>query len=255
MAADIAPDLLAKIRRLYKDGTGLHPLLRELRQANVLSYAQAQKYAELTGEEASKALTSILTEDALPDGRLYYNIAERTVRPVLETVQSDVADIAVKAQAGVNAQIGIGLKAVRPELNDDRIVGLIDRLTGAEQISDVQWLLKAPVVNFAQSVVDDSVRVNADFHASVGLHPKLKRYPVAGCCEWCENLTGVYDYYSAPADIYRRHDNCDCVIEYDPGSGKSKNVWGSQVGQLTRKTQKRLERQKREEMLKAAAGR
>ncbi len=45
------------------------------------------------------------------------------------------------------------------------------------------------------------------------------------CCEWCSALAGSYRYPDVPKDVYRRHENCNCTVEYDPGSGKTQNIW------------------------------
>ncbi len=59
----------------------------------------------------------------------------------------------------------------------------------------------------------------------MGLSPKIIRKSNGGCCDWCNKLVGTYDYSAAPGDVYRRHENCNCTVDYDPGSGKTQNVW------------------------------
>ena len=84
-------------------------------------------------------------------------------------------------------------------------------------------LSKAVMQNFTQSVVSDSVKANADFQHKAGLSPKIIRKSDGNCCEWCSKLAGVYDY---PCDstVYKRHNNCNCTVEYNPGTGKVQNV-------------------------------
>ena len=40
------------------------------------------------------------------------------------------------------------------------------------------------------------------------------RQVLGNCCEWCQNLAGTYDADDAPRDIYRRHDNCKCMVVF-----------------------------------------
>jgi len=86
-------------------------------------------------------------------------------------------------------------------------------------------LLDDPIVNFSQSIVDDSIDKNAKFQSKVGLRPIIKRRTFGHACEWCRNLAGTYEYRDAPDDIYRRHQRCRCTVEYDPGNGRMQDVW------------------------------
>lgn len=221
MPNDIAPELWARIDRLIKSGVSASPGLRKPPEG----YSDAQIYAARAGRVTSRALVIVLQEAILPDGRLYFNIADRTVRPALQDLYGLVADACAFAQQQVNHAAGLGIKAIRPELNDSRIRGIIDRLSEAANIKDVNWLLKAPVVNFAQSVVDDSVQVNADFAFKSGLQPKIVRTSDGTCCPWCDSLVGSYNYPVANTEVFRRHENCNCVTTYYPISGASQNVW------------------------------
>ena len=38
----------------------------------------------------------------------------------------------------------------------------------------------------------------------------------------------MYFYPKVDKNVFRRHDRCDCVVEYYPGDGKKQNVWGKQ---------------------------
>lgn len=244
---DIAPELYERILKLYKDGTALNPIIAALRKADILTYEQAYKFANLSGEALVKAFLSVLTNEVLPDGKMYFNIAEKTVVPMLETLFSDVSSICEVAQMAVNAEAEIGLRAVKPQLNSDRVYGIVNRLTDAEQFSDIAWILDAPVVNFAENVVDDSVRTNVLFHERSGLETTITRTMHGNHrCEWCAEKAGVFHGYNElPDGFFQRHDRCYCEITFKSKGGKSQNVWGSQVGQATRKTQKRLARQDR----------
>ena len=73
--------------------------------------------------------------------------------------------------------------------------------------------------NSEQSVVDDTIAKNVEFHASAGLQPKIVRRYAGNGCKWCVNLAGMYDY-PVKQEIYRRHDNCRCIVEYFPRDGR-----------------------------------
>lgn len=81
------------------------------------------------------------------------------------------------------------------------------------------------MVNFSQSVVDDTVKANADFQYKAGLKPKIIRTEAGNCCDWCKGLAGVYAYPDVLKDVYRRHRFCWCTVDYHPGDGKKQDVW------------------------------
>lgn len=215
---DMAPELLEAIRRDFLE------LLKgeALEQA---TYAGAEEYAERVGSALAEAFHRHLSSAVLPDGRLYWNIADRAVRPLLEEDHRLVSAAAVEAQQALNTAAGLGLKAQAAPLDTERIDGLLKRLTAAEQYDDVAWVLDEPVKTFSRSVVDDTLRRNVEFQGKAGLSPRIIRRAESHCCEWCSRLEGVYTYPDVPGDVYRRHARCRCVVEYDPGSGKRRTLW------------------------------
>ncbi|MDU7015410.1 MAG: hypothetical protein E6355_00615 [Streptococcus mitis] len=227
MVEDIVPSLLKKIKSEFEgarlDSEVLKDLLSKLHHSKA-SYLDANQYAIEIGEILSKALGASLTNETLPDGKMYYNIAQRVLTDVLGRNYELVSDYAEQVQKNLNSEAKIGLAAQVPELNQDRIDGLVNRLASEESFDDVKWLLYDPIVNFSQSIVDDSIRKNAEFHHKVGLSPKIVRRVVGHPCKWCKSLEGSYNYPEVPKDIYRRHGNCRCTVDYHPGNGKKQNV-------------------------------
>ncbi|CJQ88987.1 gp35 [Streptococcus pneumoniae] len=227
MVEDIVPSLLKKIKSEFEgarlDSEVLKDLLSKLQHSKA-SYLDANKYAIEIGEILSKALGASLTNETLPDGKMYYNIAQRVLADVLGRNYELVSDYTEQVQKNLNSEAKIGLTAQVPELNQDRIDGLVNRLASEESFDDVKWLLDDPIVNFSQSIVDDSIRKNVEFHHKVGLSPKIVRRVVGHPCKWCKSLEGSYNYPEVPKDIYRRHGNCRCTVDYHPGNGKKQNV-------------------------------
>jgi len=65
---------------------------------------------------------------------------------------------------------------------------------------------------------------NAEFHYKSGMSPKIIRKETGKCCKWCKNLVGTYRYPDVPKDVYRRHQNCRCTVEYIPKKGVRQDV-------------------------------
>jgi hypothetical protein len=233
MVEDIVPSLLKKIKSEFEgarlDSEVLKDLLSKLHHSKA-SYLDANQYAIEIGEILSKALGASLTNETLPDGKMYYNIAQRVLTDVLGRNYELVSDYAEQVQKNLNSEAKIGLAAQVPELNQDRIDGLVNRLASEESFDDVRWLLEEPVVNFTQSIIDDSIQKNAEFHHKSGLQPEIVRKSAYHCCEWCQEVQGTYKYPRVPKDIYRRHQHCRCTVDYDPKSGKVQNVWSKAWG-------------------------
>lgn len=131
---------------------------------------------------------------------------------------------AVRAQQAMNNAAGIGLKAQPAPVDSQRIDGILNRVVSAERYDDAAWVLDEPVKTFSRSAVDETLRRNVEFQGKAGLAPRIIRRAESHCCKWCSALEGVYTYPDVPKDVYRRHANCRCSVEYDPGGGKRQNV-------------------------------
>ena len=242
MENDVLPGILQEVQERFERDFGKSEIVRNAfatLKAKKATYKTANEFAIEVGEILSKALGASLSADKLPDGKMYYNIAQRLLTDVLGRNHEIVSGYASDVQKNLNDEAEIGLKVQVPELNQDRIDGLINRLASEESFDDVKWLLDDPIVNFSQSIVDDSIRKNAEFHHKVGLSPKIVRRVVGHPCKWCKSLEGSYNYPEVPKDIYRRHGNCRCTVDYHPGNGKKQNVhtkkWTDEKQKLVRK--------------------
>ncbi len=224
---DIAPALLEQIQKDFRAEVQSSTKLKELLQLvtdGKATYVQAEDFAHEAGTILSQTLQKHITSATLPDGKMYFNIADRVLRPVLEEDHQLISDVAVQVQEHLNKKAGIGLKAQSVSVNEDRIEGIIDKVTDADSFDDVAWMLDEPIINFSQAVVDDTLKANIDFQGKAGLRPQIVRQAEHKCCEWCSRLEGKYDYPDVPHDVYRRHERCRCTVDYVPGKGKVQNV-------------------------------
>ena len=233
---DIAPSLLKAIRNDFESQFGKSDLIATLYKkirAGTASYAEANDFAIEAGKILASAFRNNLSSEVLPNGKLYYNIAKQIVEPMMKNNYTLITEVTDQVQQTLNEAAGIGIKPITPELNQDRIDGILDKASSAEVYDDVAWALDEPMVNFSQSIVDAAVKANAEFHAKAGLKPKIIRKVAGDCCNWCKNLAGTYSYPNdVPDDVYRRHQRCRCSVDYIPGDGKVQNAhtkkWQSQ---------------------------
>lgn len=244
MAADVVPVLNERIERSFRTN-----MLRDRRIAQIskrirdgtATFIEAHDYAERIGENLSRSFLSNLTEDALPDGRLYYNIANRTVVPALQVNHITINEAAEEIQNAIDLKNGIGLKSVRADFPKERIQGLIDKMTadGITLIEAQSWL-KEPLINNLEAFVDDFIKENAKVRSNVGLKTTITRIAAPGCCDWCDALAGTYEYGSEPQDVYRRHQFCRCTVTFQ-SKKTSQDVWSKKIWQSS---EEEIERRK-----------
>lgn len=231
---DVVPELNRSIERDFKNNVmkdrRISTISKRIRDGTA-TQKDGHDYAERLGEDLSRALVGNLTPERLPDGRLYYNIAKRTVVPSLENNYELTNEVASDIQAALDLKAGIGLNSSKADFPTERIQGLIDKMT-ADNITierAIIWL-QEPIINNSEAFFDDFIRENARVRRDIGLKATLTRSVESGCCKWCEALAGTYDYDNAPDDIYRRHEFCRCTVTYQ-SKKVSQNVWTKQTWQ------------------------
>lgn len=224
-------DLLGRITQTFE---------KRLKNVNIkaTSYEDVNEYAVALGEILTAAFNIHITENP-------GEIIEQILNDRLKENHRLITDFGRMVQDILNKKAKIGLAAQIPEVNQNRIDGLISRLIEGD-FEDNKWLLGSTIVNFSQAVVDDMVRKNAEFHFHSGMSPKIVRKEVGNCCKWCKSLVGTYSYPDVPKDVYRRHRNCRCTVEYYPGKGKKQNVWNKKWRNIEKddKIKERIKRSK-----------
>lgn len=229
MAVDIVPELLEKIELDFNSRIKKSAKIKNLRTMidnGTATYIQANEYAVEVGEVLARSFKAHIKSDVLPDGKMYYNIAERVLNPTLTNNHVIVAQVSAEIQENLNKSVGLGLKGIEPDVNQLRIDSIINRVVAEEVFDDVAWILQEPIINFTQSVVDETIKANVDFQGESGLSPKIIRTTDgADACDWCKSMAGTYKYPDVPEGVYGRHDRCRCTVEYDPGDVRRQNIW------------------------------
>ena len=90
---------------------------------------------------------------------------------------------------------------------------------------DVNAILsKAPIENLVESFYNAFLEANIRARADAGIKEMVIREAIGGCCPWCQNLAGIYEYGTEPKDIFKRHDNCTCIVTFRTEEGYT-DVW------------------------------
>lgn len=229
MDKDIVPDLLDLIEKSFQNKFKKDEKIKRLetllfeKKSNHMS---SNEYAMRLGDILSECYLENISEGILPNETMYYNIAKRIIEPTLKKNYKLVSTYASDTQTNLNRQAGLNIKGLKPEINQDRIDGIINRVS-EDKFDKTKWVLKEPISNFTQAVVDDIVKTNAEFHSNLGLSPKIVRKEHGSCCDWCKKLVGSYNYddiSNTGNDVFRRHRHCRCTVEYVPDKKSRQNV-------------------------------
>lgn len=247
MASDIVPELLSDVQNTFEENvnndTRLIRIANRIRDGTA-TLDDAHYYAEYLGENLSDAFNVVLQPGVLPDDRMYYNIANRTVDPLMRNNFRLINKNATDIQKHLYELEGLGINPLQGEFPVERVAGLIDKITESETLMDVLKWLAEPLINTSISFYDDWMRENVDFQEKAGMRPKIvrklgshevrtskkRKYSVP--CSWCQNLAGEYDYSTAPAEVYQRHESCRCIVTFHD-SGKVQDVWSKKVWQAS----------------------
>ena len=231
---DIVPGLLDAIQKDFEKSINGNPAIERIVKMvaeGTATYKDANNLAVWSGQLLSTALNNNLTPGLLPDDKMYFNIADRILGPMLEKDHELISSATEAIQKSMNRKLGLDIKPIKPPLNEDRIKGLVNRLATEDSFEKARWLLNEPIVNFSQSIVDDAIKANTDFLSKAGLQSMIIREVVGDACDWCKEIAGSYTYPDIPDDVYRRHERCRCTVVSYYGKTKQ-DVWSKVITEI-----------------------
>lgn len=138
---DVVPELKKRIEEDFDARIAMDPIIRSFRKQLEKGTATAEdvsKYSRRVGECASAALIATLKAENLPDGTLYFNIAERTIKPLFKKAHKLITEAAIAVQRVEDEKNGIGIKPIIADFPEKRVDALIYKLvnTLADQGGD-----------------------------------------------------------------------------------------------------------------------
>ena len=232
---NLPQDLVASLEAFVRNDKVLQQLYRKIQDGSA-NHVDANAYAQRAGALCSKAIQGRISEILPADMPLPPGEAEKALKPLLGRLHAIVDNVCRKVQASQNQKAGIGISAQSAQVDWERIEGLISYAESMDTPDQAQRAFDEPVINYAQHVVDESVRLNADFQYRSGLSPKIVRDAAGSCCDWCAALRGTYDYADVKngSDVFRRHRGCRCTVNFVSGKTRQ-DVWSKKVWQASPK--------------------
>ena len=91
----------------------------------------------------------------LPNGRMYFNIADRLIRGALGQSHDLVANYTADVQTALNRASGLGVKGLRADLDESKVKNLVEVACNAEHYADVAPKVEQAMTSFNRSVVSD----------------------------------------------------------------------------------------------------
>ena len=221
---DVSQELYKEIKAKYdsavKSDSQIKSIGSKLKRGRATP-GDIAKLAERVGEHASDALKSVLTVERLPDGIMYWNIAEKTIQPLLTDVYDSINAMAIvqQRQNDISRSINIGIsKGTAPK---DRIETVMGFATNSRTPEELANALDIPVKTTALDYVDDFEKRNAEVRNDLGfVQYVVREYDGVGLhdgkvpCEWCISRSGTFEYQDAiDKGVFERHNGCGCTIE------------------------------------------
>lgn len=227
-------DIGGSFSRKLRSDRRLKALGRKIRDGT--DYTLANDYAVRAGE----LLSSAIDENTKTLSYMSEEVAREVLTPLLTSDHELITEATKKIQSNMNEAAGIGLEVLTPDLDTNRIEGLIYKVSSYQTFDEARWVLGEPVINYSMAIVDQAIRKNFERTSKAGLAAKIVReteasesvtrfrkikgrsykYTYEVPCDWCQSLAGTYDYDDVSDrgnDVFRRHEGCRCKITYVQG--------------------------------------
>ena len=242
--ADIGAELLEQIRAYFKKKCQGDAFIQSVLGKVAAGTAQMEEISLLSqsiGFRASQAITEYVNVAALPDGKMYYNIADTILSGVLKDNYEIINSAAAECQRALDRKMGINIEPQRAPYPAERVQAVAGAAS-APDISEEKMVrrMTSTTENITRSFYDDYVETNVKYRSEAGLECFIIRSDHGGCCKWCAALAGKYRYpEEVPKDVYRRHDNCTCTVTYTNGR-KAQDVWSKTSRELPAEERERM---------------
>ena len=94
-------------------------------------------------------------------------------------------------------------------------------------VSDYLSFVRSAIENISSGFYDSFVEDNARAAGLSGARSVITRKSIGRCCDWCDSLIGTWDYSAGeyPEDVFRRHQNCTCIVTVSTGKRHYQDVW------------------------------
>lgn len=228
---DVSPILLESVQHYFDMWFYTDKEIKEIYKKvsnGTATFKEMKRFSELASSILCRALETTFTAENLPDGKLYQNIAEKVITPMLEQNHELISEVCGYVGDDLNRAARIGTNTVTAVFNADKaetVAQIAANCGGIKPGNKAAQLVE----NATMSMVDDFIQVNLEFQKKLGLVPQIQRIYHGGKnhCEFCASLQyiGEYNGPGMPSEIFSRHRDCRCTLIYKPQKGPYQDPW------------------------------
>ena len=217
--------VIKDFEKKYSKSKTIEKLLKKI-ETGKASHMDSYSFAEKVSDFLNYSIKKNMTGNTLPNGKLYYHIAEEVLTPLLKNNHALVTNYAKDVQTLLNKKDDIPFKGRTAKCNTDRIEGICSEYSRADAFDDTVEELGASIENYTLSCVDDTILENVKFLNDLGYHEVVERHAESDACKWCKSIEGTYDYSSnMDTTIFRRHKRCKCTVYCSRKKNEYQDVW------------------------------
>ena len=212
-----------ELTRLFEEDKAVERVYKKIKQG-VATYEDAHQFSLALGKMLRKSFSDMV--DVIPE-----NVTAETLQEIADAVVYEALTqnyklsslVCETVQYELNSMAGLGINAIEPKVDKSRIDAIVEAFTHSKSKEAMKVALGEPVITYAQTVVDDWVKANADFQKQSGVEPIIARkwsgrYSSHDTkhTDWCKDLEGVWEYGDQPPRTFARHEGCTCTVLYYP---------------------------------------
>lgn len=217
MNNDVSSSILEAVakdfRKKYQSSKAVNNLILKIEKGTA-SHTDSYRFAQKVSDFLNYAIKNNMTGSTLPNGKLYYHIADSVLTPLLKNNHALITNYAKDVQSMMNKKDDIPFKGRTAKCNLDRIEGICSEYSRSDLFDETQQELADTIENYSLSSVDDTIKENARFLNNIGYYEVVERRADNGACKWCRSLEGTYDYSpNMDNTVFKRHKRCRCTIE------------------------------------------
>ena len=126
---DVAQGMKAELIKSFNQRLALDPQCKAYKRkldGEGLSEVECAKYIKRIGEISSTVVRAVVNKETLPDGILYWNIAERVLIPFFQTAHEKVITIAEATWKKEDDEQNIHIRIKKPPFPEERIQSLLN---------------------------------------------------------------------------------------------------------------------------------
>lgn len=218
-------EALARIRkslqRSVEETPAAKSLIEKIRSGKA-TYQDTALYARWAATNLGLSLSHVVCDIDLSD-------RAAVCKALLLDQYEDINGFVDMVQAELDSSFGIHLAPQRAPFEAERADTIGQSLADTTKPDDViRRRAQSATATATKAIHDDRMKAEARFRSRAGLKCYITRTAVGGCCPWCSEVAGRYEYGEEPDDIYRRHDNCDCTVTFENGRQRQ-DVWSKRT--------------------------